>query len=168
MQNKIMFTTIFFASLLLLNSAVSADFYVRPAKLGIIRLTTQPLFPTVYQGTFDVGDTYNFPLNVSLSPSQNISSILSLSDLNLTLQPNETKSVSFTIKPTDPGIYQGSVFITFSEAGHNVTVAYQNDITIIISQSNSYVLVLVAIAIVAVIVVVAVFVMTKKKSRGKK
>ncbi len=86
MQTKIILASIFLASLLLFSSAVFADIYVRPAKLGIVRLTIQPLFPTNYQGTFDIGNTYNFSLNVSLKPSQNVSSILTLSDMSSPFQ----------------------------------------------------------------------------------
>ena len=168
MDSKIIFAFVLLSSLLLFSNTVFADIYVRPAKLGIIRLTTQPLFPTIYQGTFDVGNTYNFSLNVTLSPSQNISSMVSLSDANLMLQPNVTKTVSFTIKPTEPGVYQGSVIIAFSTVDSKINIAYQDDITIIVSQSNSYVLVLAALVVVAVIVVCSIFVMTKKKVRGKK
>jgi len=150
-------------ALLMFSSLVCADIYVRPAKLGIIRLTVQPLFPTVYQGVFDVGDTYNFPLNVALSPSADISSIVTLSESNFTLQPNETRTVSFTIKPTDPGVYKGSVAITFSAGTNSTGITYEDEVTIVVTQSNSYILVLIALAVVAVLVVTSIVVMKKVK-----
>lgn len=168
MQTKIVLATIIFSSLLLFSSTVLADIYIRPAKLGIIRITTQPLFPTTYQGTFDVGDTYNYPLNVSLKPDANVSSILTLSDANFTLQSNETRTVSFTIKPNNVGVYQGAVLITFSTGASKTQVSYEDDIVIIVSESNSYVLVLIAVAAVAAIVVASVFVMKRKKVRHKR
>jgi hypothetical protein len=168
MQNKIVFAAIFFASLLLLSSSVSADIVVRPAKLGIVRLTTQPLFPTISQGTFDVGNTYDFSLNVTLQPSQNISSIVTLSETSFTLQPNETKTVSYTIKPSQSGSYQGSIMARFEAGGNHTTVGYQIDITIFVKQSDSYILVLVAIAAVVTIVAVSIFVMKKSKKRVTK
>jgi hypothetical protein len=168
MQNKIVFATIFFASLLLLSSSVFADIVVRPAKLGIVRLTTQPLFPTISQGTFEVGNTYNFSLNVTLQPSQNISSIVTLSETNFTLQPNETRTISYTIKPTQSGVYQGSIMARFDSGGNRATVGYQIDISIVVKQSDSYILVLVAIAAVAVIVAVSVVAMKKGRKRVKK
>jgi hypothetical protein len=168
MQTKIIFATIFLASLLLFSSSVLADIYIRPAKLGIIRLTYQPLFPTVYQGTFDVGDTYNFSLNVTLSADQNVSSILTLSDANFTLQPNETRTVSFLIKPNAAGVYSGEVDIVFSSVNYPTNVAYANTIVIIVSQSNSYVLILVAVAVVVVIIAASLFVLKTKKARMKK
>jgi hypothetical protein len=168
MQNKIVFTTIFFASLLLFNSIVLADIVVKPAKLGIVRLTIQPLFPTISQGTFDVGNTYNFSLNVTLQPSQNISSIVTLSESSFTLQPNETRTVSYTIKPTQAGVYQGSVLSKFDAGRNSTSVAYQIDIIIAVRQSDSYILVLVAIAAVVVIVAVSLFVMKKSRKKVKK
>lgn len=168
MQNKIVFATIFFASLLLLSSSVSADIVVNPAKLGIVRLTTQPLFPTISQGTFDVGNTYNFSLNVTLQPSQNISSIVTLSETNFTLQPNETRTISYTIKPSQSGVYQGSIMARFDSGGSQATVGYQIDISIVVKQSDSYILVLVAIAVVAIIVTVSLVAMKKGRKRIKK
>jgi len=162
MKEKILLVSLSIV-LLLFSSLASADIYVRPAKLGIIRITTQPLFPTIYQGVFDVGNTYNFPLNVTLYSSQNISSILTLQENNLILQPNETRTVSFTIKPTESGVYHGYVGIVFSAGANSTSVSYEDDITIAVSQSNSYVLVLVAIAVIAVIVAISVVVMKKNK-----
>jgi hypothetical protein len=154
-------------SLLLLSSPVFANVDIRPAKLGIVRMTIQPLFPTISQGTFDVGDSYNFSMSVYLTPSSNISSIFKLSDSNFTLQPNETKTVSYTISPTAPGVYQGSVLMKFVAGANQTSIGYQNDITIVVSKSDSYILVLLAVLAVVLIVAVSVYVM-KKKRKGKK
>jgi hypothetical protein len=169
MQTKIVFATIFFASLLLFSSTVLADVTIKPAKLGIVRLNYQPLFPTLYQGTFQIGNTYNFTLNVSLQPDQNISSVMSLSETNFLLQPNQTETLEYTIKPTSAGVYQGSVTAIFTAGPDKPTVAYQDEITIIVNQSDSYYLVLAAIGVVAVIIAVSFLVMRKKsKARGRK
>lgn len=163
MKEKILFSSLII-TLLLISSPTLADISVRPAKLGVARLTIQPLFPATYQGTFDVGNSYNFSLNVTMSPSQNISSIFTLSETSITLQPNETRTISYTIKPTQPGSYQGSVLIKFSAGVNSASVSYQNDITIFVHQSNSYILVLIALAAVIIIIAVSLFVM----KRGKK
>jgi len=167
MQTKIVLISAFFASLLLLSSIAFADITVQPAKLGIVRITTQPLFPTISQGTFTVGNTYNFSLNVTLQTSQNISSMVILSDSNFTLQPNENKTISYSIKPTTEGVFSGAVVARFTAGPTQPSVAYENDIVIIVSQSNSYILVLAAVAAVLVIVGLSGFVMYNKK-RGKK
>ena len=167
MQNKIVFTTIIFASLLLSISPAFAAISVKPAKLGILTLTTQPLFPTVYQGTFDIGNTYNFSLNVTVEPSENISSILFLSETNLTLQPNQNATISFAIKPSGTGVYDGSVLLRFTNSEGKMNLAYQDDIVIIVKQSDSYILVLIALAAVVIIVAVSLFAMKKRNKPEK-
>lgn len=171
MQTKIIFATIFLASLLLLNSAVFAQviapdsIYVRPASLGIVRLTFQPFFPTISQGTFNVGQNYSFPLDVDLQTAGNVTSILSLSDYNFTLQSGEIKTVSYTIKPNATGTFNGDIYVRFNKG--NATYVVDDTIIIQVSKSDSYLLVLAAIAAVVVIVTLSGFVMYDKK-RGKK
>jgi len=171
MQTKILIATALLASLFLFSSAVFADviapdsIYVKPAKLGIVRMTFQPLFPTVSQGTFVVGQNYSFPLDVNLQTAGNTSSIITLSDYNFTLQSGEIKTISYTIKPNATGTFNGDVYVRFTKG--NITYTVDDTIIVVVSNSYSYLIVLAAVGAVAVIVAISGFVMYNKK-RGKK
>jgi hypothetical protein len=171
MQGKIIITVAIYFTFLFLSSSVFAQviqpdsIYVKPAKLGIIRLTVQPLFPTISQGTFDVGQNYSFPLDVALQTAGNVTSIVTLSDYNFTLQSGEIKTVSYTIKPNVTGSFNGDVYVRFTKG--NVSYTVDDAITIVVSKSDSYLIVLAVVAVVAIIVAFSGFVMYSKK-RGKK
>ena len=169
MITKTIFISAFLASLLLFSSIVLADVVINPAKLGIVRLTIQPLFPTISQGTFEIGNTYDYPLNVTLLPSQNISSILTLSENIFALLPNETRTISYTIKVTEAGLYDGSILIKFDAGQNRTSVGYQDDLIVVASQSDSYLFVLAAVGVVVVIVAISIFAMKKnRKTKGGK
>jgi len=119
-----------------LMSPAFADLYVKPGRLGILRLTISPLFPAKATGTFSIGNTYNFSLTVSLETAENVTGIMSLSESNFTLQPNETKKIDFDVEVADPGVYDGYVLVTAKKPSEKTTLGYQLYITIIVTKSG--------------------------------
>jgi len=162
---SILLASVIFASILI-SSLVSANLYVKPAKLGTWRLELFPFSTAVVTDDFLVGNTYDFPINVKIFPTGNITNVTTLSSEILTLQPNETRAINYTVQLKDPGIYVGGIAIQVSAENKTTNLVYQADLKIFVSQSENGYLVIV-LPILAAVVVVAL-VVYKKKRKGKK
>jgi hypothetical protein len=169
-RNLVTLITVLFAFSLLFVSSSLAGLYVRPAKLGILRLTISPLFPAKATGNFEVGNTYNYSISINLTVSENVSSIMSLSEYSFSLQPNETKKVEYEITVTEPKVYTGNVQIAASSAEGKAQVGYQAEIAIIAGKSgfDSNTLIGAAVLVFVIVLALAYFKFLKKrKPKGK-
>lgn len=106
----VMFATAFFSYLVLSNSAFAA-LSVKPAKLGVLRLEIYPFSSATTTQEFSVGNTYNFSIDITLQAKDNVSTIVQIPESTFTLQPNETKTVEYTITVRDQGFYTGGIAI---------------------------------------------------------
>jgi len=142
---------------------------VRPAKLGIYRVTI-PLFSDyVASKSFVVGNAYDFPLNISLKLNGNLSQIVELSETDFVLQPNETKTISYFLTIKEPGLYGSGIGIIASSSGKTARVGYQADLYVFAGKSRVPETVLYAVGGVGVVVAAFLgFKMFGKKVKGKK
>jgi hypothetical protein len=168
MKEKILlsvFTTVFLSYLILANSTLAA-LSVKPAKLGILRLEIFPFSSATTTRDFSVGNTYDFPIDITLQTNENISTILQLSESAFKLQPNETKTVEYTITVRDPGIYTGGVAVLVKAENRSISVAYQADLIVIANKTQIgpeiYILPII------VVIGIAVFLYFRRPKRGKK
>ncbi|MBI5378363.1 MAG: hypothetical protein HZA82_07045, partial [Thaumarchaeota archaeon] len=137
------------------NSALAA-LQVKPAKLGVIRLEIFPFSSASFTHDFIVGNRYNFPIKISLSPAGNVSEIIKLSEESFSLQPNETKTIEYTVSVKDPGIYTGGVAVEVKAGNRTASLVYQADLTVFASKSKTipelYILPILAVVLAALIV----------------
>lgn len=154
-------------SLLLINSSL-ANLYVKPARLGVVSLEFFPFSPAAVTQNFDVGNRFDFPINVSFSTSGNISDIVSLSKDSLILQPNETQTIDYTITVKEQGTYTGGIGIKVSAPGHQANVAYQADLIVFAHESDIFSSNVFYASIILIIVIVAAVSFYVYKKKGKK
>ena len=158
-------------ALLMLNvffiNLASANLVVDPAKLGILRLQLFPMSPAVAIREFTVGNTYNVSMHIELSPVEDMKNLTSMSETNFTLQPNENKTIEYTITVNEPGYYSGGILIKASIENRGA-IGYKDDLIIFVSKSNvEYYFYVVIAIIVAAIVLVFIF-LFRKVARSKK
>ena len=161
----VFFTTIMLASILT-SSLVSANLYVKPAKLGTWRLELFPFSTATVTDDFQVGNTYDFPINVRLFATGNITNMTNLSTDGFVLVPNETKTVNYTVELDKPGTYTGGIAIQVSAENKSTNLVYQADLNIFVRNNENGYLIFV-LPVLAVLLVVA-YVVYKKKRKGKK
>lgn len=162
MQEKNLITlvgSIFIFSLLLANTAF-AGLLVKPAKLGIIRLETPPFSSADVTNDFEVGNRYNFPIQVILELTGNVTNITSLSKTSFTLQPNETETIDYTVSVKEPGIYTGGVLVSVSAENRTATLGYQADLTVVATEGKMSMGILIPIVVV---ILVAIFIYSMKR-----
>ena len=152
---------------LLFVSSVSASLSVKPGKLGILYLTVSPLFPAKAYGSFEIGNTYNYSIDVVLQPTENVSKIMSLSEESFTLYPNDTKKIDYIVTVSDPGVYRGGVAVTASSPNSKMKFGYQADITISVRKSQLFGTIL-FIALIASAIAILSFISYKIFKRSKK
>lgn len=168
-KNKItlLATSIFFY---LLIGSCFASLYVKPAKLGILRVQIYSFAPAVVEREFEVGNTYDFPINIHLEATGNLSTAMKLSETDFSLQPNETKTIEYSLTIKDSGIYMGGVAIRTEASEKRPSIVYQADLAVIANKSSMAPEVYGIIIALIVLVVVAVFIryrLTGKKVRRK-
>jgi len=170
MKGKLLIAVVFVASLVFLCNA-QADLIVRPAKLGVLTLEIFPFSPAVVERSFEVGNTYNISINITLGLNGNLTDIVKLSKDQFLLQSNETQEVDYTVSVTTPGVYIGGVTIKVSSEYGMAKIAYQNDLVVFAAQSSlisqDYIMIIIA-ALLIVLVVVIIFYFGKKRKKGKK
>jgi len=90
-----------------------------------------------------------------------------MSETNFTLQPNENKTIEYTITVNEPGYYSGGILIKASIENRGA-IGYKDDLIIFVSKSNvEYYFYVVIAIIVAAIVLVFIF-LFRKVARSKK
>ena len=156
----VIFTTILSTSL------VSANLYVKPAKLGTWRLELFPFSTATLKDDLQVGNTYDFPINIKLFPIGNITNMTTLSDEVFTLQPNETRTVNYTVELKEPGTYIGGIAVQVSAENKTTNILYSADLNIFVKNAE-YGNFLIPVAVLAVLLVVA-YVVYRMKRKGKK
>lgn len=147
-------------------SFASANLVVDPAKLGILRLQLYPLSPAVAMREFRVGNTYDTPMQIELSATGGMEGLITLAEANFTLQPNENKTVEYTVTINKPGYYDGGILVKASLGGKG-SVGYQADLAVFVNESNLQpYFVAIAAIVVAVVLVFALY--FRKATRRKR
>jgi uncharacterized membrane protein len=160
MQRKNLLTllsSIFIFSLLIVSTTIAAGLYVKPAKLGIIRLETLPFSSAEVTNNFDVGNRYDFPIKIKLDIVGNITNITSLSKTSFTLQPNETQTIDYTVSVKKPGIYSGGVSISISAENKTMTLGYQADLTVVVNKGKMSMMGIIIPVVVVIVVAILIF-----------
>ena len=159
---------VFLLSFASIAGVASANLVVEPARLGILRLYLFPMSPAVAVRELRVGNTYNTSMQVELSAVDNMTSLVSFSEENFTLAPNESKTVEYTVSVDEPGYYLGSVMIkaTVPDRG---SLGYNADLAVYVYKGNlqPYFYAGAAIVVIAV-AAVAIFFFRKSTGRGSK
>ena len=83
-----------------------------------------------------VSNTDAHPVNVSLIPQGDIKDIITLEEINFTLQPNETKWINFSVEIKKPGTYNGMVIVSFEREGA-IPSGLASEIIIIANENKS-------------------------------
>ena len=166
-NRKIIFSSavsIFFLLMIFANFA-KANLVVDPAKLGILRLQLFPMSPAVAVRDFRIGNTYDVPMQVELEATEDMKNLVTFSEANFTIGPNQNKTVEYTVTINDPGYYNGGILIKIKT--NSTFVGYKADLSVFVSKSNLepyfYIAIAAAVAIVAII-----FVLYFRKSTRRK
>lgn len=160
-----LFSSLYFASL------ASANLVVDPAKLGILRLNLYPLSPAVAIREFEIGNTYDVPMYIELYAVEDMENLITLSETYFTLQPQERKTVEYTVTINEPGYYSGGILIK-ANIENSSAFGYKADLSVFVRESDlqPYFYVATSAAVVAVVVVFVLFFRraTSRKTLGKK
>jgi len=111
-------------------SFASANLVAKPASLGVLRIDAKS-FPYIFTKTFEVGNTYDFSLNIQLGTERNITSLVQVEPSSFVLQPNETKVVNYTVTLLSPGAYEGGISILASSETKQTNIAYELELRIV-------------------------------------
>jgi hypothetical protein len=161
-RNLVALVSIIIVFNLLLVSTALARLYVKPAKLGVIRLEIFPFSPATVTKSFEVGNLYNFTIKVNLATTGNITDITSLSKSFLILEPNETEAVDCTISVKEPGVYSGGISVSVLAENRTASLAYQADLIVFATPSEMTTGLIAPIIAVLALVVIFVYMMRKR------
>ena len=140
--------------LLSVNLVSALKIYVQPANQGVVRLNVSAFQPATEKRSFEIKNLNNFSMSVNLEPIENISKLVEI-EKEFALEPNESRTVSYTVKVSEPGIYDGNIMISFnSPEGH---ATYETRLIVIASKSELNYIQFLLPAIVILIVVLALF-----------
>lgn len=156
----------FLFSSMYFTSSVSANLVIDPAKLGILRLQLYPLSPAVSIREFRIGNTYDVPMHIELQPVEDMENLITFSEANFTLQPNENKTVEYTVTINEPGYYSGGILVKADIEGRG-RIGYNAGLAVFVNKSNLQPYFYVAIA-AAVIVVILIFTLFFRKVMRRK
>jgi len=162
---QILLTSLILASVLF-TSLASASLYVKPAKLGTWKLELFPFSTATVSDTFQVGNTYDFPIDVRISAIGNFTNVTEFSATQLTLQPDDIETIEYTVQLDQPGTYTGGVVIYVSAVNKSTNIAYQADL--VVAVTNSDMTMVYAILGLVAVIAIAVLVKFKKKRKGKR
>jgi hypothetical protein len=142
--------------LLSVNLAAALTIYVQPANQGVVRLNVALFQTATEKRSFEVKNLNNFSMTIDLQPTGNITKLVDI-EKSFTLQPNESRTVSYTVRVSEPGIYDGTISISFdSPQGH---ATYETRLTVIANKSelNYGQFIIPAIVLAAIIVLIVFF-----------
>jgi uncharacterized membrane protein len=160
----LLMTIILFYSLII--NVSFANLYVKPAKLGIVRVEIFSFTPAVVNKNFTVGNFYNFPIDIVLQPTGNISDLIKTNmPTSFTLQSNETKNIEYTLTISKEGTYTGGILI--SVKGQNITssIAYQADLTVFANKGKTQpeLYIIITVIVIAFLIIVYLKSMRSRK-----
>ena len=161
---SILVVTILFSCFLLMNLC-SAKLYVKPAKQGIVRVKLFSLMPAVVTKSFDVGNFYEFPIDIEIQPIGDVSDLIGIAESSFTLKPNETKTVEYVLTIKEPGTYYGGILINVKPRGNIPTITYQSDLTVIATESITKPQLYVATTAAAIPLILLVYFKTRRSRR---
>jgi hypothetical protein len=167
-KNKI--TLLAAAAFLYLVGAMAAScmaaLYVNPAKQGVLWVQIYSFSPAALEKDFQVGNRYDFPINISLGMTGNVSSLAELSVKDFSLQPNETKTIDYKLTITDAGVYTGGITIKATAEGKRTNLVYQSDLTVVATKSGIAPEIYGVVIALVLIVIVVVFIRYKVVKKG--
>ena len=174
MKNR-MFVVIFLM-LLSINYVYAFSASIQPPRM-VLRLNS----PGNASGFIDVMNPNNVSINVQAKPGGDIELITTLSETNMTLEPNQTKRIDFNIDITEPRTYNGEIVFAFKPpvgqaiglasqivvvANWNVTTTIPEEAaTTIETPKNNTELKNSALIIIGLIVVLAAILMIKRRMK---
>ena len=120
---------------LLIPAVFSIEVYVRPAKI-VARMNVTSGEISTYTGFLEVKNQNNFTVNVTLNPQGDLVGKVDFTEESLTLEPEESKNIDFTININQPGNYQGTIVVTYL-AENTLGVGLQADIIVIATEVES-------------------------------
>ncbi len=117
--------------LFLLPVALSLNVYIRPPRI-VARMNVT----STYDGFLEVKNQNNYTVNVTLQPQGDLVGKVKLSESLVILQPDELRTINFTINVKQPGTYQGVVLVTYL-AKDQPGVGLQAEIIVIANEVES-------------------------------
>ena len=147
-------------SLILFNSVNALIIYLRPPKM-VIRLNTSD----TVERSLIVENHNNISLEINATVTGNISQVITIKNPYFKMEPNDSKTIDFVTKVSDPGAYIGQIIVTYT-SGVIKSVQVPSDITVMAygdSSQNIYIFILAII--LAILLIVSLIVNNK---RGKK
>jgi len=117
---------------LLIPVVFSIEVYVRPARI-VARMNVTSGETSTYIGFLEVKNQNNFTVNVTLSPQGDILDKTQILENSISLEPEESKNIDFTINVDQPGTYQGTIVVTYLSE-NSPGVGLQADIIVIATE----------------------------------
>ena len=109
--------------------------YLRPARM-FLRVNVTANNPGVETGFLEIKNLNNVTMNVELQPTGDIVNITKLDQSSITLEPNETTLVNFTVETKKTGTYSGKILVTYS-VENEMPARLQSDIIVIASGEDT-------------------------------
>ncbi len=113
-------------SLLIILLSISSVFALT-ASMGNVKMV---LYPEVYPGettlinkSIKVNNVNDIVVRILLSTEGNFSNVVNIIDGNFTLMPNETREARFQLLISEPGRYDGKIFVAFDPMGNTVNAS---------------------------------------------
>ena len=97
---------------LLIPAAFSLNVYIRPPRL-VARMDVTPGKTSTYDGFLEIKNENGFPVNVTLEPKGDLIGKVQLTETLVALEPDELRTINFTISLNQPGNYQDVVLVTY-------------------------------------------------------
>jgi len=164
MNSKLVLAVSVLSFLISVNLVSALAIYIQPANQGIVRLNVSAFQTATAKRSFEIRNTNNFSLTVSIQPDASLTKILDI-EKSFDLQENESRIVNYTVKVSEAGNYSGNIEISFSAPEGYVT--YQSSLRVIATKSElNYSLFLIpAVALVAVLLVAVLFIVKRKRAK---
>ncbi len=159
----LLMTIILFYSLII--NVSFANLYVKPAKLGIVRVEIFSFTPAVVNKNFTVGNFYDFPIDIVLQPTGNISDLIKINmPTSFTLQSNETKNIEYTLTISKEGTYNGGIVINM-RSNTTANIAYQADLTVFANRGKTQPELYVIITVVVIVFLIIIYLKSKRSRK---
>lgn len=159
----LLMTIILFYSLIM--NVSFANLYVKPAKLGVVRVEIFSFTPAVVNKNFTVGNFYDFPIDIVLQPTGNISDLVKINmPTSFTLQSNETKNIEYTLTISKEGTYNGGIVINM-RSNTTANIAYQADLTVFANRGKTQPELYVIITVVVIVFLIIIYLKSKRSRK---
>ena len=162
---KKIITLVSFSLIIILSFQIALAFkaYLRPSRMILYTNVTPGGIGTT-KGTFEVMNLNNVSVNVEFIPEEGIFGMVEFEENPITLEPNETKNVDFTIEVTEPGTYKGRFLAVYSSEIFP-DVQMQADVGVVAREVENPTNYIPIIAILAIALISVSYIIVRKRRK---